>query len=401
MEPCLAMRPADAPVDLLRPCCAHSRRSRWLVSRAVVVQLAACAICAAAPSVRAEPVPPKVAPAEALTPPKVTHGVRAVYPPEAAASGREADVVVLATVGKTGDVTAVEVAEHGGDPFDDAALGAARQWKFTPALRNGRPIESQVRIPFHFRHGLAPEAVPPPAPGAAVPAPSAAVPAPSAAVPAPSAAVPAPSAAVPAPSAAVPAPSAAVPAPPVPAASPSAAPPPAAAPVPPTVTPEAHRAYESSVAGRLNVPSRGASDYHVDVGALSLVPHANAAEFLKLAPGILLTNEGGEAHAEQVFLRGFDAREGQDIEFSVDGVPINESGNLHGNGYADTHFIIPELVRVAARARGAVRSAAGQLRRRRLRRLPPRPRQARPDGQVLRRQLRHVSHAAHLRPAPR
>jgi len=63
-----------------------------------------------------------------------------------------------------------------------------------------------------------------------------------------------------------------------------------------------------------------------------------------LAPGILLTNEGGDGHAEQVFLRGFDAREGQDIEFSVGGVPINEAGNLHGNGYADTHFIIPELV---------------------------------------------------------
>ena len=74
------------------------------------------------------------------------------------------------------------------------------------------------------------------------------------------------------------------------------------------------------------------------------MPRANAADFLKLAPGILLTNDGGEGHAEQVFLRGFDAREGQDIEFSVDGVPINESGNLHGNGYSDTHFIIPELV---------------------------------------------------------
>src|SRR5205085_6502691 len=58
----------------------------------------------------------------------------------------------------------------------------------------------------------------------------------------------------------------------------------------------------------------------------------------------LLSNEGGEGHAEQVFLRGFDAREGQDIEFSVDGIPINESGNLHGNGYVDTHFIIPELI---------------------------------------------------------
>ena len=36
----------------------------------------------------------------------------------------------------------------------------------------------------------------------------------------------------------------------------------------------------------------------------------------RLAPGILLTNEGGEGHAEQVFLRGFDAREGQDIELA-------------------------------------------------------------------------------------
>ncbi|HWE28252.1 MAG TPA: TonB family protein, partial [Polyangia bacterium] len=127
MEPCLALRPADAPVNLLRPCCAHVRRARWLVSRAIVVQLATCAICAAAPSVRADPAPAKVAQAEVLTPPNVIHGVKAEYPPEAATSGREADVVVLATVSVSGDVTAVEVAEHGGDPFDDVAVAAARQ----------------------------------------------------------------------------------------------------------------------------------------------------------------------------------------------------------------------------------------------------------------------------------
>jgi hypothetical protein len=80
------------------------------------------------------------------------------------------------------------------------------------------------------------------------------------------------------------------------------------------------------------------------VDQLAEVPRANASELLKLAPGILLTNEGGQGHADQVFMRGFDAREGQDIEFTVGGVPINESGNLHGNGYADTNFIIPELV---------------------------------------------------------
>ena len=104
------------------------------------------------------------------------------------------------------------------------------------------------------------------------------------------------------------------------------------------------RPSEITVLGRAKPPSRGASDYQLTVGGLAAVPRHSAAEVLKLAPGILLTNEGGEAHAEQVFLRGFDAREGQDIEFTLDGAPINESGNLHGNGYADTHFIIPELI---------------------------------------------------------
>lgn len=99
-----------------------------------------------------------------------------------------------------------------------------------------------------------------------------------------------------------------------------------------------------TVRGRIPPPSRGASDFNLRVGELSRVPRQNAADLLKLAPGILLTNKGGDGHAEQVFLRGFDAREGQDIEFTAGGVPINEAGNLHGNGYADLHFIIPELV---------------------------------------------------------
>lgn len=99
-----------------------------------------------------------------------------------------------------------------------------------------------------------------------------------------------------------------------------------------------------NVRGRAAATSRGPSDFRIYIGELARIPRQNASDLLKLAPGILLTNEGGDGHAEQVFLRGFDAREGQDIEFSVNGVPINESGNLHANGYADTHFILPELV---------------------------------------------------------
>ncbi|MDP3158172.1 MAG: TonB-dependent receptor plug domain-containing protein [Archangium sp.] len=100
----------------------------------------------------------------------------------------------------------------------------------------------------------------------------------------------------------------------------------------------------TTVLGRGIPKSRGASDFVIEVGALQAVPRKSAADFLKLAPGILLTNEGGEGHPDRIFLRGFDAREGQDLELSVDGVPINDSGNLHGNGYADVGFIIPELV---------------------------------------------------------
>jgi hypothetical protein len=119
----------------------------------------------------------------------------------------------------------------------------------------------------------------------------------------------------------------------------------ASADAPPGEAPDLkHDETTVTVRGRTPAPSRGASDFNLRVGELSRVPRQNASDLLKLAPGILLTNKGGDGHAEQVFLRGFDAREGQDIEFTAGGVPINEAGNLHGNGYADLHFIIPELV---------------------------------------------------------
>ena len=98
------------------------------------------------------------------------------------------------------------------------------------------------------------------------------------------------------------------------------------------------------VRGKSIPKSRGAGDFQVEVGPLAWVPRNSAAQLLTLAPGILLTNEGGALHAESIFLRGFDAREGQDIELWVGGFPINQAGNIHGNGYADLHFIIPELV---------------------------------------------------------
>ncbi len=86
------------------------------------------------------------------------------------------------------------------------------------------------------------------------------------------------------------------------------------------------------------------SSYEVDLGNLQAIPRKNAAEQLMLAPGVLTANHGGEGHAHETFMRGFAAKEGQDIEFTLGGVPLNEVSNPHGHGYADLLFIPPELV---------------------------------------------------------
>src|SRR5919201_522589 len=247
--------------------------------------LAALCVLAFPGAARAEP---------AIAPPEVLERVDAVPPPEATSLTARITVLLTVLVAADGSVESCDVATTAGAAFDDAALAAVKKWRFRPATRDGTPVPSRIRVSYTF---APPD--PPPAAPAASEAPSSA---PAAPAPVPVAGPPAPAPAVPA------------------------------------------AALDVTVWGQIAPQDHGASDLHITVGALRIVPRANAAEYLKLAPGILLTNEGGEGHAEQVFLRGFDAREGQDVELSADGVPINESGNLHGNGYSDTHFIIPELV---------------------------------------------------------
>ena len=266
--------------------------------------------------------------AEHVRPPAVEKKVDATFPTQGLGTRHQVKVVVRVTVATDGTVVDPEIVESGGPAFDAAVLDAVRRWKFRPALRGDVPVPSRIRIPFLF--------VPPAAAGAAgsldggVAAPPVAT-AEDAGVPA--AVVSSLDGGIAAPV-------------------PDVTQPPAsegseAAPAEESVRGRAdggEEVIEVTAATRRHVPTRGTSDFQIETAQLAEVPRGNASEFLKLAPGVLLTNEGGEGHAEQVFLRGFDAREGQDVEFSVDGVPINESGNFHGNGYSDTHFIIPELV---------------------------------------------------------
>ena len=252
---------------------------------------------------------------------------------------KDADVILAVSLDVAGAVIDVAVLQSGGVDFDKAAMGAVHKWTFSPALRDGVPFAAKIRVPVHFVAAAAPVAppdTPPPAPSGAPKAPPAASAPPDGAGNKPSPEKPSPGGAAgdkPSPDKAPPG-AAAGDKP-----SPDKAPPgePGAAPKPPGPV-------DVSVAGRRPPAWRGAGEFHVDIGALKLVPQQNAAHLLRLAPSIFLTNDGGEGHAERVYLRGFDAREGQDVELSVGGVPVNESGNLHGAGFAELHFVIPELV---------------------------------------------------------
>ena len=77
---------------------------------------------------------------------------------------------------------------------------------------------------------------------------------------------------------------------------------------------------------------------------ISLRDISNSQEVLRLVPGLFIGQHQGGGKAEQIFLRGFDCDHGTDISLNSDGIPVNLVSHAHGQGYADTHFIIPETI---------------------------------------------------------
>ncbi len=224
-----------------------------------------------------------------VRPPVVRSHVDAAYPASALGRGTHADVVLIVTVDAQGNVSHVDVATSAGHDLDDAAIAAVQQWTFDPATRDGTPVASRIRVPFHF------------APPEAFTAPTTS--------------------------------------------------PPAAQQAGATVTPvpghpaAVAEAEEVRVEGRRVDPPRGPSDFRIPRTVLQAAPHGTGADLLSTAPGMFVSHPEGEAVAQRIFLRGFDAEHGQDVELRVAGIPMNQASHIHGQGYADLNLVIPETVR--------------------------------------------------------
>ena len=204
--------------------------------------------------------------------------------PSGQAETHDVVVPVVLLVGEDGRVTSAEVEATVSPEFDRAAITAARTWTFEPALRDGRPVAARIRSVVRFAGASAPAKELQLAP-----------------------------------------------------ATPQA-----------TVAAEgAGGAAEPTRDVRISgaPPPRSASEVVRGRDVLMAAPHRTASDALAVVPGVFVTQHSGDGKAHQIFLRGFDAVHRQDLALWVGGVPVNDVSNVHGHGYADLHFVMPEVIR--------------------------------------------------------
>jgi TonB family protein len=83
--------------------------------------------------------------------PTKTLDVKPTYPKSMRDAGREGVVPLEAVIGTDGSVTSVRVLTAQVHPdFAIAAVDAVRQWKFTPTLLNGAPVEVVMKVSIQF-----------------------------------------------------------------------------------------------------------------------------------------------------------------------------------------------------------------------------------------------------------
>lgn len=201
----------------------------------------------------------------------------------------ETQVAVQAVIDATGNVvSAVEISRaprDAPDAFGRAATDAVKAANFAPSVRDGRPIPSRIEYVVVFQP-------------------------PTSQLPPPNGAIPQ--------------------APPAPEA---------------RSEPQVPRVETVEVRAIAWASPRGLGDIRVDREALTASPRQQTSEMLSAAPGFFVDHEDGEGLGNDVYLRGFDLDNGSGIEMKVGEVPVNIPLHIHGQGYADVNFIIPEVVR--------------------------------------------------------
>ncbi len=113
---------------------------------------------AAPPEPTAPPTPSRPATREGAlvaldavdTPPRISRIVKPAYPPIALNARIGGTVVLRVLVSEKGAPAEIEVLKEGRAGLTQAAVGAVRQWTFTPATRDGVAVRTWMEIPIPF-----------------------------------------------------------------------------------------------------------------------------------------------------------------------------------------------------------------------------------------------------------
>ena len=107
--------------------------------------------------------------------------------------------------------------------------------------------------------------------------------------------------------------------------------------------------------------ANSASEGNIGHAQLEFRPLLRPGEVLETVPGLIVSQHSGEGKANQYYLRGFNLDHGTDFLTQIEGVPINLVSHAHGQGWTDTGFLIPELVRTIGYQKGVYYAENGDL----------------------------------------
>lgn len=86
-----------------------------------------------------------------FTPVQLIEGPQPAYPAELIEDGQDGEVRIRATIDEEGRVKEAAVVSASHEAFGEAARAAVQQWRFQPAVRDGRPVLQTIVIPLQFR----------------------------------------------------------------------------------------------------------------------------------------------------------------------------------------------------------------------------------------------------------
>ena len=83
----------------------------------------------------------------------VFHNRPPAYPPEASRNRQTGTVILALRVAPGGQAIAVDVEDSSGHVLlDRAARDAVANWRFLPAVKDGKPVESEIRVRIVFEN---------------------------------------------------------------------------------------------------------------------------------------------------------------------------------------------------------------------------------------------------------